>query len=189
MLYRINPQDGSYTYEDLYSYTYHTNDDYSYGYQMHFYNGFLWVIAKDGTLLKINSSTMDIDEIYNIRWFKTDDAYLVGSYLICVDTGIQSEKLKGMMINLNDPKKIVQIENDFDIANDQSNRFDTKYSGQLVVYSKDRISQIIDDKMSTGWYIDTKELGSNPQKAKIVMQDWRGVLVVTDNELICFGKP
>lgn len=43
--------------------------------------------------------------------------------------------------------------------------------------------------MSTGWYIDTNEIDSNTQKAKVVMQDWRGVLVITDKELICFGKP
>lgn len=189
VLYRINPKDGSSTYKDLYTFTNRTDDDCSYEYQIHFYNGYLWVIAKDGTLLKINTSTMDIDEIFDIGWFNTDDVYLIDGYLINVERGIQSEKLKSMMINLNDPKRIVQIENDFDIANDQLNRFDTKYSGQLIVYSKDRIRQITDDKMSTGWYIDTKELGSNPQKAKIVMQDWRGVLVVTDNELICFGKP
>jgi hypothetical protein len=58
-----------------------------------------------------------------------------------------------------------------------------------MITTSTQINQIVDCKMNTGWFIDLEDIGPDKDKAVVFLQDWRGVLVVTDKELICFGKP
>lgn len=178
ILIKINPKDGSYECRDIYSH----NQDHS-EYDSYWGNnnyvvleGKILIHCGNSHLLTINSDTMAIEKDSILPIPAMSEMIMVGNNLVCIDW-LNGEKGNWIfdLNNLNNHEKL--------------NKNIAIFNNQLMTTTSTRINQIIDEKMNIGWYIDLEDVGSDKENAVLFLQDWRGVLVVTEKELICFGKP
>ena len=178
ILIKINPHDGSYKCKDIYSYfqDHPENDYYWYHNNWAVYNDKILLHCGNRHLLTIDPKTMIVEKDNILHIPAMSEMILVGDNLVCIDY------LNGSKGNwayeLNNTGNKIKLGENIAIFNDQ-----------MMVTRSNEIQQIIDTKMTVGWYIDLKEIDAKPEDAFVCLQDWRGILVVTDKEIICFGKP
>lgn len=178
ILIKINPNDGSYECRDVYSYNQDHSENDSYWSNANYVisNGKILLHCGDSHLLIINPDTMAIEKDIILPVPAMSKMITVGNKLVCIDWW-NGEK-GNWMFDLNNLNNHVKLNKDIAIFNNQ-----------MMTTTSKRINQIVDEKMNTGWYIDLVDVGLDKENAVVFLQDWRGVLLVTDKELICFGKP
>lgn len=178
ILIKINPQNGSYECRDVYSYfqEHLENDSYWCNNNYVVCNSKILLHCGNFHLLTINPDTMAVEKDSILPVPAMSEMILVGNKLVCIDWW-NGEKGNWMfdLNNLNNHEKL--------------NKNIAIFNNQLMERTPTKINQIVDEKMNIGWHINLDDVGSDKENAVVFLQDWRGVLVVTDKELICFGKP
>lgn len=57
-------------------------------------------------------------------------------------------------------------------------------NGALINQSNGQIKEVDPDTLESIWWIDEKDIGPNP---RINILDWRGVCIISDTKIMCFG--
>ncbi len=129
----------------------------------------------------LNQKTINLNIYPETNKFVKSSAESIGRYIL-IDLHVYDHN-DSKLVFLLDPESPENIRT---IINPQSNNaMSVKcINSSLIIEDQKQIRGVDPDTLEILWWIDKKDLGEN---ARVAWLDWRGVCVISDTKIMCFG--
>ena len=130
---------------------------------------FVWILFPDGTLIEIDSTGLKETRAYIAK--QLDSIQSVGKKIIFAN------KAKTQYAIFDPASETITNIGDCDKA--------YSINSSLIIEDQTQLRGVDPDTLETLWWIDKRDLGEN---AHVAWLDWRGVCVISDTKIMCFGQ-
>ncbi len=140
----------------------------------------IFLLTRSGSLILLDTIKMEQSEL-TIPDFNVDESsnVLFNKYLFAMSRSDKSSQYEIVSFD-----QIKQTFKKTQVFNLPSETLVSAINSSLIIEDQTQLRGVDPETLQTLWWIDKKDLGEN---AHVAWLDWRGVCVISDTKIMCFG--